>query len=46
MEAWDTPEAAQEYLSRGRGLQRRLQRELGEPVEFFRCWVEGGAGAP
>ncbi len=34
VEGWDTPEAAQEYLGRGRGLQHRLQRELDEPVEF------------
>lgn len=33
-DGWDTPEAEQEYRSRGRGLQRRLQRELDEPVEF------------
>jgi len=34
VENWDPPEAAQEYLRRGRWLQRRLQRELDEPVEF------------
>ncbi len=34
-EGWDSPEAAKEYVSRGRGLQHRLQRELDEPVEFL-----------
>lgn len=34
VEDWDTREAAEEYRSRGRGLQHRLQRELDEPVEF------------
>lgn len=34
IEGWDTPESAEEYRSRGRGLQHRLQRELDEPVEF------------
>ncbi len=35
VEDWDSPESAEEYVRRGRGLQRRLQRELDEPVEFL-----------
>ena len=31
---WDTARAGEEWASRGRGLQQRLQRELDEPVEF------------
>ena len=34
VEDWVSPEAAAEYARRGRWLQRRLQRELDEPVEF------------
>jgi hypothetical protein len=34
VEDWDSPESAKEYVRRGRGLQRRLQRELDEPVDF------------
>ena len=35
VEDWDSLEAAEEYVRRGQGLQRRLQRELDEPVEFL-----------
>ena len=32
---WDSLESAQEYVRRGRWLQRRPQRELDRPVEFL-----------
>ena len=33
-DGWDSPEAGELHVRRGRGLQKRLQRELDQPVDL------------